>query len=49
VTQLTVTVTYSTYLFGATIPVDSGKTVASVTLPFATGNGSIGIFVIAAG
>jgi predicted alpha-1,2-mannosidase len=38
-----------TYMFGATIPITSGKTVASITLPPATDNGSIGIFTIAAG
>jgi hypothetical protein len=39
----------NTYLFATTIPVDSSKTVASITLPASTDNGSIGIFAIAAG
>jgi predicted alpha-1,2-mannosidase len=39
----------NTYLFAATIPVDSSKTVASITLPATVNNGSIGIFAISAG
>jgi predicted alpha-1,2-mannosidase len=39
----------NTYLFGTTIPVDSSKTVASITLPTTVNNGSIGIFTISAG
>ncbi len=41
--------TISTYLFTATIPIDSSKTVASITLPATVNNGSIGIFAISAG
>ena len=40
--------TISTYLFAATIPIDSSKTVASITLPATVNNGSIGIFAISA-
>jgi predicted alpha-1,2-mannosidase len=39
----------NTYVFAATIPVDSSKTVASITLPTEVNNGSIGIFAISAG
>ena len=39
----------NTYLFEATIPLTSGKTVESVTLPSTVNNGSFGIFAIAAG
>ncbi|HEX6454099.1 MAG TPA: GH92 family glycosyl hydrolase [Trebonia sp.] len=39
----------NTYLFSNTVPVDSSKTVASITLPATVNNGSIGIFAIAAG
>jgi hypothetical protein len=39
----------NTYLFSNNIPVDSSKTVASVTLPTTVNNGSIGIFAISAG
>jgi predicted alpha-1,2-mannosidase len=38
-----------TYVFADTVPVDSSKTVASVTLPTTVNNGSIGIFAISAG
>jgi hypothetical protein len=38
-----------TYVFAATIPADSSKTVASITLPTEVNNGSIGIFAISAG
>jgi hypothetical protein len=38
-----------TYVFAQTIPVTSGKTIASVTLPPSVSQGSIGIFAIAAG
>ena len=41
--------TINTYLFAATIPIDSSKTVASITLPATVNNGSIGIFAISAG
>ena len=41
--------TINTYLFTATIPIDSSKTVASITLPATVNNGSIGIFAISAG
>jgi predicted alpha-1,2-mannosidase len=41
--------TINTYIFAATVPVDSSKTVASVTLPATVNNGSIGIFAISAG
>ena len=41
--------TISTYLFSTTIPVDSSKTVASITLPATVTNGGIGIFTISAG
>ena len=34
----------TTYLFSTTIPVNSSKTVASITLPSTVNNGSIGIF-----
>jgi len=36
----------NTYVFADTVPVDSSKTVASVTLPANVSNGSIGIFAI---
>jgi predicted alpha-1,2-mannosidase len=39
----------NTYVFAATIPVDSSKTVASITLPTTVNNGSIGVFAISAG
>ncbi len=39
----------NTYVFAQTIPVDSSKTVASVTLPTTVSQGAIGIFAIAAG
>ncbi|MBO0803388.1 MAG: GH92 family glycosyl hydrolase [Nocardiopsaceae bacterium] len=39
----------NTYLFANSIPVDSSRTVASITLPSSVNNGSIGIFAIAAG
>jgi predicted alpha-1,2-mannosidase len=39
----------TTYVFADTIPVDSAKTVASITLPATINNGSIGIFAISAG
>jgi predicted alpha-1,2-mannosidase len=39
----------STYVFAATVPITSGKTVASVTLPATTTGGTLGIFSIAAG
>jgi hypothetical protein len=38
-----------TYVFAQTIPISSGKTVASVTLPSSLSQGSIGIFAITAG
>ena len=38
-----------TYVFAATLPLTSGKTVASVTLPSSLTEGSIGVFAIAAG
>ncbi|MGI5227759.1 GH92 family glycosyl hydrolase [Actinoallomurus sp. CA-142502] len=38
-----------TYVFAQTIPISSGKTVASVTLPPSLSQGSIGVFAIAAG
>lgn len=38
-----------TYVFADTVPVDSSKTVASITLPTTVNNGSIGIFAISAG
>jgi hypothetical protein len=38
-----------TYVFAATLPLTSGKTVASVTLPSSLTEGSIGVFSIAAG
>jgi predicted alpha-1,2-mannosidase len=38
-----------TYVFAGTVPVDSSKTVASVTLPTTVNNGSIGVFAISAG
>jgi hypothetical protein len=41
--------TINTYLFTTTIPVDSSKTVASITLPATVTNGGIGIFTISAG
>lgn len=39
----------TTYVFAETIPVNSSKTVASVTLPATVANGSIGVFAISAG
>jgi predicted alpha-1,2-mannosidase len=39
----------NTYVFSQTIPITSGKTVASITLPGAVSGGSIGIFTISAG
>ncbi|MGH3399882.1 MAG: GH92 family glycosyl hydrolase [Streptosporangiaceae bacterium] len=39
----------NTYIFAQSIPIDSSKTVASITLPPVTTNGSIGIFAISAG
>lgn len=39
----------NTYVFAQTIPVDSTRTVASVTLPSTVNQGAIGIFAIAAG
>ena len=39
----------NTYIFAQSIPIDSSKTVASITLPSSTTNGSIGIFDISAG
>ena len=39
----------NTYLFSQTIPITAGKTVASIILPAAVNNGSIGIFAISAG
>jgi len=41
--------TINTYMFAATVPVDSSKTVASITLPATVNNGSIGIFAISGG
>jgi predicted alpha-1,2-mannosidase len=41
--------TINTYVFAATIGVDSSKTVASITLPATVNNGTIGIFAISAG
>jgi predicted alpha-1,2-mannosidase len=41
--------TINTYIFAETIPVDSSKTVASVTLPSDVANGSIGIWAISTG
>jgi hypothetical protein len=41
--------TINTYMFTTTIPVDSSKTVASITLPATVTNGGIGIFAISAG
>jgi hypothetical protein len=41
--------TINTYLFSTAIPVDSSKTVASITLPATVTNGGIGIFTISAG
>jgi predicted alpha-1,2-mannosidase len=38
-----------TYVFAASVPLDSGKTVASVKLPSSLSQGAIGIFSIAAG
>jgi predicted alpha-1,2-mannosidase len=38
-----------TYVFAQTIPVDSSKTVASITLPATVTQGSLGIFAISAG
>jgi hypothetical protein len=39
----------NTYVFAATVPVDTSKTVASITLPATVSNGSISIFAISAG
>lgn len=39
----------TTYVFSQTIPVDSSKTVASITLPATVNQGAIGIFAIAVG
>ncbi|HWG62474.1 MAG TPA: GH92 family glycosyl hydrolase [Streptosporangiaceae bacterium] len=39
----------NTYVFAAKVPIDSSKTVASITLPATVANGSIGIFSISAG
>jgi hypothetical protein len=39
----------SVYVFAQTIPVNPAKTVASITLPFPGGSGSLGIFAISAG
>jgi hypothetical protein len=36
-------------VFAQTIPVDSAKTVASITLPSPASTGSLGIFAISAG
>jgi predicted alpha-1,2-mannosidase len=41
--------TINTYVFAATVGVDSSKTVASITLPATVNNGSIGIFTISGG
>jgi hypothetical protein len=41
--------TINMYLFSTTIPVDSSKTVADITLPSTVTNGSIGIFAISSG
>jgi predicted alpha-1,2-mannosidase len=41
--------TVPTFVFAQTVPVDSSKTVASVTLPATLSQGSIGIFAISAG
>jgi hypothetical protein len=38
-----------TYVFAASVPITSGKTVASVTLPSSLSTGAIGVFAIAAG
>ncbi len=38
-----------TYIFAETVPLDTGKTVASVTLPATLSQGSIGVFAINAG
>jgi hypothetical protein len=38
-----------TYVFAETIPITSGKTVASVTLPSSLSQGAIGVFAITAG
>ena len=38
-----------TYVFAQTLPISSGKTVQSVTLPSSLSRGAIGIFAIAAG
>jgi predicted alpha-1,2-mannosidase len=38
-----------TYVFAANVPITSGKTVASVTLPPSLSQGAIGVFAIAAG
>jgi predicted alpha-1,2-mannosidase len=39
----------NTYIFSQTIPIDSSKTVATITLPATTTNGALGIFDISAG
>jgi predicted alpha-1,2-mannosidase len=41
--------TLKVYLFAETIPVDSSKTVASITLPSSVNTGSIGILAMSAG
>jgi hypothetical protein len=41
--------TVTTYIFSQTVPIDSSKAVASVTLPGSVNQGSIGIFAIATG
>jgi hypothetical protein len=41
--------TIPTFVFSQTIPVDSGKTVASVTLPSTVNEGSIGVFAVSEG
>jgi hypothetical protein len=41
--------TINTYVFAATVPVNSSKTVASITLPATVNNGSIGIFAMSTG
>lgn len=43
------TQTLKMYVFAATIPVNAGKAVASITLPDSVTHGSIGIFAISAG
>ncbi len=41
--------TINTYVFAATVPVDTSKTVASVTLPSTFNNGSFNIFAVTVG